>query len=47
MRPFGLVVYRQAVGVPNMKVGGDLGEKKGFQDSPDVPLCGLPIGILG
>lgn len=22
------------------------GEEKGFQDSPDVPLCGLPIGFL-
>jgi len=22
------------------------GKEKGFQDSPDVPLCGLPIGFL-
>ncbi len=22
------------------------GREKGFQDSPDVPLCGLPTGIL-
>lgn len=22
------------------------GEKKGVQDSPDSPLCGLPIGAL-
>lgn len=31
---------------PNMSSVIEGGREKGFQDSPDVPLCGLPIGIL-
>lgn len=27
-------------------VANATGKEKGFQDSPDVPWCGLPIGIM-
>lgn len=44
----GLVVFKTGCGNPKYKkvVVSGSGEEKGFQDSPDVPLCGLPIGFL-
>lgn len=41
-----VVVRLAGCGNPELQPCLPVGEKKGFQDSPDSPLCGLPIGIL-
>lgn len=41
-----LVVRLAGCGNPEWQRCLPVGEKKGFQHSPDSPLCGLPIGIF-
>lgn len=42
----GLVVRLAGCGNPGGQFCLPAGDKKGVQDSPDSPLCGLPIGTF-